>query len=86
MPVAQELFRFLKRAWNHVDGDEFSDTTCCSGAGFKGGVDRSNVSSNEHCDVTIKKVFLADKDNVGRLDHCVSGFNRTDQAECFNHP
>jgi len=68
-----------------MDGYEFSDTTRCCRTRFECRIDGTNVSANEHCDVTIEKVFLANKNNIGRLDHCIRRLNRTDQAKCFDH-
>src|SRR5882672_4564815 len=85
MPVAQKFFRFLERTWNNVNGYEFADTTCCGRTCFERGVDGAYISSNKYCDVTIEKVFLANKNHIGRLDHRVRRLDRTDQAKCFDH-
>jgi hypothetical protein len=85
MPVAKKFFRFLERTRDNVDGYEFSDATCCRRTCVQGRIDGTNVSANKHGNVTIEKVFLANKNDVGRLDHSVRRLNRTDQAKCFDH-
>src|SRR3954467_12301931 len=71
MPVTKKFFRFLERSRDNVDGYEFSDATGCSGTRVQRRIDGTNVSANQHRHVTIEKVFLADKNDVGGLDHCV---------------
>ena len=83
--MAKKFFRFLERTRDNVDGYEFSDTTRCGGTCVQRRINGTNVSANKHSNVPIEKVFLANKNDVGRLDHCVRRLNRTDQAKCFDH-
>src|SRR5580765_2947443 len=85
MPVAQKFFRFLERARDNVDGYKFSDAARCSGTRIECGLDGTNIAANKHCNIAVEKVFLANKHNIGRLDHGVRRLNRSDQAKCFNH-
>jgi hypothetical protein len=68
-----------------VDRDELSYPASCRGAGFQRSIHRADIASNQHGDVTIEQVFLADHNHAGGLDHGIGGLNRADQAECFDH-
>src|SRR4051812_6239560 len=79
MPVAKKFFRFLERTRDNVDGYEFSDAARCRRTCVQRRIDGTNVSANKHSNITIEKVFLANKNDVGCLDHCVRRLNCTDQ-------
>ena len=85
-PVAQQLFGVLKRPWNDVDGDELADPAGRSRPGLGRDLDRADVAAHEHSHITIEKVFLADQDDIGSLEHGVRGFNGANKAACFDHP
>ena len=67
-----------------MDRDELADAARGGGAGVRGGLDGADVAANHHGDVSGADVFLADQDDVGRLDHGVGGLDRSDQAARFD--
>src|SRR5205814_641101 len=58
--------------WNDVDGDELADPASSGGAGIGSGFHRAHIATDHHGDVPGADVFLADQDDVRRLDHGVS--------------
>ena len=68
-----------------MDGDKFSNPARCRSPCFERGIHGADISPDHDRDIALTDVFLADKNDIGRLDHCVRGLNRANQAECFDH-
>src|SRR5438270_12382868 len=72
-PMFQELFCFVERTRNNMNGDEFPNTTSSNGTGFGRGFHGTDIATYQHRHVAIEKVFFSNQNDIGRLHH---GFSR----------
>src|SRR5215217_6108984 len=73
------------RPWNHVHRNELPHASRRGGSRVGCGFDRTHVAADENRYIPGADVLLADKHDVRGLDHCVGGFDRSDQASRFHH-
>ena len=73
------------RARDDVNAYQLANTTGSSGSGVRGSFDGGNIATNDSGHKARADFFVADQHDIRRLDHCVCGFNRGDQAFRFNH-
>src|SRR6266516_550544 len=58
-PTLQDFFCLLERTRNDMNADQLTDTAGRNGTRFCRGFHGTDITTNEHCDVTVQKVFLA---------------------------
>ena len=68
-----------------VDAHQFADTSSRGCTSVSGSFDSADITTDQHCDKTSADVFLADEDNVGRLDHRIRSLHCSDKTSRFYH-
>ena len=69
-----------------MNTDEFPDAASRVGTRFSRGFNRADVSANEHRNIAVEEVFLADENDVGGLYHRIGSLDGPDKTACFNQP
>src|SRR5262249_1031531 len=81
----QHAFHLGMRSRDYVHTNELTYSARRGSACVSCGFHRADISAHKHCHVTRADVFLAEQLHVGRLDHCVSGFDGADQTFRLDH-
>ena len=84
MHLREDAFHLGVRPRDDVDRDQLADAPRGRGAGIGRGLHRADVAAHHDGDVAGADVFLADQDDVGRLDHRVGRLDRADQTRGFD--
>ncbi len=69
-----------------MDADEFANAPRGRRARFRCGLHGTDIASNQHGDVAVQQIFLADELNICGLDHGIRGFHSPNEAARLNHP
>jgi hypothetical protein len=81
----QHAFDFGVRPRDHMNTDQFANSTRGGSAGIGGRFHGANVSTHEHGHITRADVFFAKQLHVGGFDHRVSRFDGADETFRFDH-
>jgi hypothetical protein len=81
----QNALNFSVRTRNDVNTDQFADSTRGGCSGVCRRLNRANVSANKDGHVSGADIFFSQELNICSFDHCISGFDGTDEAFGLHH-
>src|SRR5262249_17008038 len=84
-PVAENRFGLFKRSRDDVNAHELANAAGPGRNPFSRSLSGTDVPANQHRDVTVQEVLLADQSHIGRFDHSIRCFNGSDKAERLYH-
>jgi hypothetical protein len=81
----QHTLDFGMRSGDYVHTNQFTDSSGGGSACISRGFDRAHVSAHKDRDVTSADVLFSQELYVSGFDHCVSRFDRADEAFSLHH-
>jgi len=84
--LRKNAFDFGMGARNHMNRDEFTNSPCGGRTSVGRGFHCTDITTDEHGDVSGPDVLGPNKGNVRGFDHRIGCLNRANETSGFDHP